>query len=158
MTTEYRRAKVTPENLEEARRLGQLWESRSHPPQAEFGEAYDIGNQSAVSAFLRGKTPLSLKAARGFAAGLGCRIEDFSPRLAAEAAAISNMVTADALRPEVAEVALAIDALPPRHREWVLGIVRQTLEVAMLPPEPKQNGLGELPNSQIPATKHRKSA
>lgn len=66
--------------------------------------------------------------------------------------------TTPALLPEVAEVAEEINALPPRHREWVLGIVRQTLEVALLPPEPKQNGLGELPNSQIPATKHRKSA
>lgn len=31
---------------------------------------------------LRGRSPLSLQAAKGFARGLGCNISDFSPRLA----------------------------------------------------------------------------
>jgi len=44
---------------------------------------YQIGSQSAVTSFLNGHTPLSLKAARGFAKGLNCLISDFSPRLAA---------------------------------------------------------------------------
>jgi hypothetical protein len=54
--------------------------------QAAFGEAYDIGNQAAVGFFLNGQTALSLKAARGFALGLGVQIDAFSPRLAEMAA------------------------------------------------------------------------
>ncbi len=77
-----RKAKISAENTEEAAKLRALWESRSHPSQAEFGQTYEVGNQSAVGQFLRGETPLSLNAARGFARGLGCQIADFSPRLA----------------------------------------------------------------------------
>lgn len=80
-----RKAKVTPENLVEAEQLRQIWARTKHPNQAEFGEVYGVGNQSAVGQFLRGVTPLSMKAAKGFAKGLGCQIGDFSPRLAAEA-------------------------------------------------------------------------
>jgi hypothetical protein len=78
-----RKAKITAETQQEALRLKQLWDTRSHPSQAEFGETYKIGNQSAVGQFLRGEVPLSLNAARGFALGLGCQIGEFSPRLAA---------------------------------------------------------------------------
>jgi phage repressor protein C with HTH and peptisase S24 domain len=88
MATENRKAKVTPENLEEAKRLKALWDkarAAGGPTQTVFGETYDIGTQSAVNLFLTGTTPLSLKAARGFAKGLGCEIADFSTRLAAEA-------------------------------------------------------------------------
>jgi transcriptional regulator with XRE-family HTH domain len=130
MPKDYRRAKVTPETKEEARQLAELWASRSHPSQAEFGETYGIGNQSAVGQFLRGGVPLSLKAARGFAQGLGCKIEDFSPRLAAEAAAIANMVPGEHLRPEVADVAAAINSLPKAQRDWVLTTVRNAIELA----------------------------
>lgn len=66
--------------------LKALWDAISQSEkgtQAEFGEQYLIGNQSAVGQFLRGKTPLSLKAAKGFAKGLNCQVSDFSPRLAA---------------------------------------------------------------------------
>lgn len=49
-----------------------------------FGEQFEIGNQSAVGQFLRGEAALSLKAAKGFALGLGCPISAFSKRLAAE--------------------------------------------------------------------------
>ncbi len=70
---------------EEARRLKEIWDRADvsvRGTQAEFGDAHSIGNQSAVGQFLRGETPLSLKAAKGFAKGLGCKIADFSPRLA----------------------------------------------------------------------------
>lgn len=80
------RSSVDPfEVKEEARRLKDLWDAASQATrgtQAEFGEVHSIGNQSAVGQFLRGETPLSLKAAKGFAKGLGCKISDFSPRLA----------------------------------------------------------------------------
>lgn len=70
---------------EEARRLREIWgkvDASQRGTQADFGEAHSVGNQSAVGQFLRGKTALSLKAAKGFAKGLGCQIADFSPRLA----------------------------------------------------------------------------
>lgn len=139
MGNEGRRAKVTPETKEESRRLLQLWNTRAHATQAEFGETYGIGNQSAVGQFLRGATPLSMKAARGFAQGLGCRIEDFSPRLAALAAAIADMVPGDPLAPDVAEVAASINRLPQAQRDWVLMAVRNAIELAhetLKPPPP----------------------
>lgn len=70
---------------EEGRLLMAIWNAvplTERGYQADFGEKYEIGNQSAVGQFLRGDTPLSLKAARGFAKGLNCQIADFSPRLA----------------------------------------------------------------------------
>jgi SOS-response transcriptional repressor LexA len=81
-------AKLTDENLQESARLKALYERANHGlSQAAFGEKYDIGNQGAVWQCLNGKgMPISLKAARGFARGLGVDISDFSPRLAAEAA------------------------------------------------------------------------
>jgi transcriptional regulator with XRE-family HTH domain len=125
-----RKAKITNVNLEEARLLKHLWDTRDHPSQAEFGHLYGIGNQSVVSQFLRGTTPLSLKAARGFAAGLACKVEDFSPRLAAEAAAIANMVPSDRLSAETALLAAEIDRLPETQRQQVLLLVRQAIDLA----------------------------
>ena len=89
MATDLRKAKVTSETLLESEKLLDLWENTDpRPSQVEFGEKFDIGSQSAVSGFLKGKTPISLKAARGFAKGLQCQISDFSERLAqADAAA-----------------------------------------------------------------------
>ena len=86
---EKRRSKVTPEHLEEARLLRELWE-REKPrlqqidlgSQEAFGLHYEIGNQAAVGHFIGGRAPLSLKAAIAFARGLGCGVADFSPRLA----------------------------------------------------------------------------
>ncbi len=83
MATDLRKAKVTSETLLESEKLLDLWENTDpRPSQVEFGEKFDIGSQSAVSGFLKGKTPISLKAARGFAKGLQCQISDFSERLA----------------------------------------------------------------------------
>lgn len=89
MALDNRKAKVTAETLLESERLLKIWDAKSpRPSQAEFGEAYEIGSQSAVSGFLTGKTPLSLKAARGFSKGLQCQVAEFSERLAqADAAA-----------------------------------------------------------------------
>lgn len=79
---------MTEENRQEAARLRKLWDAREvRLSQREFGRAYKMGNQSAVGHFLCGRQPLSLKAAMSFAAGLHCKIEDFSPRLAALIAA-----------------------------------------------------------------------
>lgn len=130
MAKDDRRAKVTPETKRESKLLAQLWATRSHPSQAEFGETYGIGNQSAVGQFLRGDTPLSLKAARGFAEGLGCSIADFSPRLANEAAEIAASVPHASLSPELSALAQAIERLTKPQREWVLMVMRNTIELA----------------------------
>ena len=75
---------------EEASKLRKLWnDDPAQISQAEFAETYDIGGQSAVANFLHGRSLLSLKAALGFARGLGVELEQFSPRLAAEARKIA---------------------------------------------------------------------
>jgi transcriptional regulator with XRE-family HTH domain len=127
---ENRRAKVTPETKEESKKLRELWDSRSHPSQAEFGELYGVGNQSAVSQFLRGYAPLSLKAAYGFAQGLGCQISDFSQRLASEAAAIGGMVGGRS-SPELEQLAEALETLSPRWRDWLLMNMREAVKLAL---------------------------
>ena len=91
-----RKVKVTPETLEESRRLRALWDAtKDRPNQTVFGEMYGVGNQSAVGQFLRGATPISLKAAIGFAKGLRCEIEDFSPRLAKIASEAAQVLSKD---------------------------------------------------------------
>ena len=91
MSKEHRKAKVTSETLRESELLKAIWSrTPGKPNQAIFGETYEVGSQSAVTQFLNGVTPLSLKAALGFAKGLNCDIADFSPRLAAEAASIAD--------------------------------------------------------------------
>lgn len=83
---------MTEEHRAEAQRLRTLWDSKPHETQAVFGEKYEIGNQSAVGQFLRGESPLSMKAALGFSKGLGVPIADFSERLANEAEMLGQAV------------------------------------------------------------------
>lgn len=90
-----RKATITDEHRHEAKRLKAIWDRTPHPSQAAFGEKYEIGSQSAVGNFLNGLSALSLKAATGFAKGLGCDIADFSPRLAKMATEISAAVQGD---------------------------------------------------------------
>lgn len=93
-----RRGTVTAEHKDEAARLRKLWElterdreERGVGTQAAFGHEFDIGNQSAVGFFLGGHTALSLKAARGFALGLRVTIDQFSHRLALQAAELGRL-------------------------------------------------------------------
>ncbi len=89
---ENKRGSVTEENREESRLLRALWDARENRmTQTEFGEAYDIGSQAAVGHFLNGNSAISMKAAKGFARGLGCEIAAFSPRLAREALELANV-------------------------------------------------------------------
>lgn len=87
----HRKAKITDENREESRLLKVLWNDTGHAglSQDEFGYKFGIGSQSAVGFFLNGKSAISLKAAKGFATGLGCPISAFSQRLADEVQAVS---------------------------------------------------------------------
>lgn len=76
---------ITEVHLREARALRDIWNNfgPNRLTQAEFGDEFNIGSQAAVGHFLRGTSAISLKAAKGFAKGLNCKISDFSPRLAA---------------------------------------------------------------------------
>lgn len=90
--SEYKRGSVTEETREESRRLRAIWDAaQNRKSQAEFGQTFAIGSQAAVGHFLNGHAAISLKAAKGFAQGLGCEISDFSPRLAAAAAALGEV-------------------------------------------------------------------
>ena len=127
-----RKAKVTPETLQEAAELKRLWGSREHPGQAVFGEVYEIGNQSAVGQFLRGETPLSLKAARGFAKGLGVDIAEFSPRLASEVAKSAEYLQSNHGNlghwpfPDIDRA--RFERLSPRQQIEIQGVVRERIE------------------------------
>jgi hypothetical protein len=96
MTEKTRKARVTDENLAEAKKLKKLYDGEPHKgnpgglTQAAFGATYNIGAQSVVWQYLNGRIPLNLRAATGFAKGLKCKISDFSPRLAAAASAVAE--------------------------------------------------------------------
>ena len=49
--------------------------------QKEFGRRYGIGSQSMVAQLLNGKKPLSIEAARKFAAAFDCTIYDICPAM-----------------------------------------------------------------------------
>jgi len=123
MNASSKKAKVTPETRAEAQALSQLWASRPHPSQAQFGEMFDIGNQSAVGQFLRGEVPLSPKAANGFAKGLGCSVADFSPRIA-------NLFAPSAISLEEALQCLAshLKLLDSSSRVPVLALMKSMVE------------------------------
>ena len=76
---------LEPWQQADARRLNALWTAKhGKVSQAEFGESYRLGSQGMVSQYLLGRRPLNPKAARAFAQFLRVKIEEFSPRLAAE--------------------------------------------------------------------------
>lgn len=124
-----RQGRVTPETLEEARRLRAIYAAKKSAlvkdglgTQAAFGETFNIGNQAAVGFFLSGKTALSLKAAAGFARGLDCLIADFSPRLAA-----LQTIYADGAGPLSPDVQELIRALAPEQKERLENAIRALL-------------------------------
>lgn len=89
--TDSKRAKITAEHKAEAQKLFALWKaSTTRRSQAEFGEKYGLGNQANVGHYLHARSALNPKAAAAFAAELGCKVEDFSPRVAAEVRALGN--------------------------------------------------------------------
>jgi transcriptional regulator with XRE-family HTH domain len=124
MTSSNRRA-TADLALEESARLRKLWnDDPAQISQAEFAETYDIGGQSAVANFLHGRSLLSLKAGLGFARGLGVELEQFSPRLAAEARSISD--TLNDLGRNALSGSPAGKRLPAPQEPPLLGELRQT--------------------------------
>lgn len=83
-----KKAKIEPVHIREAEVLCALFKRhKAENPgvtQAKFGEENNIGNQGVVWQYLHARIPLNKEAAVKFASGLGCRVEEFSPRLAKE--------------------------------------------------------------------------
>lgn len=80
------RKPLEPEQIEDARRLRLLWDKRPEPQisQAKFAADNGLGDtQGIVWQYISGTIPLNLAAAIKFARGLRCRVQDFSPTLAA---------------------------------------------------------------------------
>jgi hypothetical protein len=139
-----RRAKITDEHRQEAAALLKRWEETAERrsaagvgSQMEFGQRYDIGNQSAVWGFLHARTPLSIKAAKGFALGLKCQVSDFSPRLAREMHDHAELVASEAdwlgtRPPDLSEHALSLaqrfDELPTVKRKQAYPLIANMLE------------------------------
>lgn len=78
-----KRKKLEKWQLEDAARLRALFDARSKLSQEKFGQSYKIGTQGAVWQFLDGRIPLTVEAAVKFANGLGIKLADISPTLAA---------------------------------------------------------------------------
>lgn len=79
-----KKSKITDENRAESAALLSIWKEKHTLSQHDFGEAYDLGNQSNVGHYLHARSQINLKAALAFAAHLECKVADFSPRLARE--------------------------------------------------------------------------
>lgn len=78
----------------EARALKALFEQRVTETRKDFAKKWGLSSAAMVYQHLEGLRPLSLVAAAKFAAGIGCTLRDFSPRLAGE---LDNVL--DLLRP-----------------------------------------------------------
>lgn len=122
-----RSGKLTPENLEESRKLKELWDKSTHGlTQEQFGAKFEIGNQGMVWQCLNGTgAAISLKAARGFARGLGVQIAQFSPRLATEAG-VNAQFAATWPFPDIDRS--RFDSLKESQRFEIQGLVRERLE------------------------------
>jgi len=104
----------------DAGRLRNLYDERAPKgmSQAEFGAAYDIGNQSMVSQYMTGHRPLNIEAAAKFAKGLRCTIRDISPEMAQSLEVdIMPMLGERALKRALGKMVLAVAAalftIPP---------------------------------------------
>lgn len=122
-----RSGKLTPENLEESRKLKELWDKSTHGlTQEQFGAKFEIGNQGMVWQCLNGTgAAISLKAARGFAKGLGVQIAEFSPRLATQAGVNAEFAGAWPF-PDIDRA--RFDRLKDSQRFEIQGLVRDRLE------------------------------
>ena len=88
-----KRKPTTLTNLEESKKLREIWDKNAKMSQAKFGKEFDLGGQAYVYQCLAGKVALNLKAAMAFCSHLNCVISDFSERLDDELAAIVNFDT-----------------------------------------------------------------
>lgn len=104
--------------LAESTALRDLFDTLTEATQTDFGATYGIGTQGAVWQFLRNKRPLNMKAAIGFAKGLGVPIRSFSPRLADLADLASSLNQIEPGTPAAArKFAIEFAAASPANRE-----------------------------------------
>lgn len=106
-----KKAKIEQEHVEEAEKLRRIFEARPLPrlSQAKFGEQYEIGSQGVVWQYLNARIPLNVEQAVRFARGLNCAVADFSPRLAAELAALQEIPPLSAAQRDAVQAALAAE-------------------------------------------------
>lgn len=147
--SEYKRGVVTDLNREESKKLRALWDARTNKmTQSEFGQTYGIGSQAAVGHFLNGHAAISMKAAKGFALGLGCEITDFSPRLAEEAAALGEVsgsgssVDVMSLTRDEMHLLMLYRKLPPLDQQELIQHAADTLKHNTISAPPAANGSG----------------
>ncbi|HEX8895274.1 MAG TPA: hypothetical protein VF783_18250 [Terriglobales bacterium] len=76
--------KLTDWQIEDAKRLHQLWNERRPKgmTQEKFGVEYDMGTQGNVNLYLKGKSRLNVYAVGQFAKVLNVKIDQISPNLA----------------------------------------------------------------------------
>lgn len=139
--SEYKRGVVSDLNREESRKLRALWDARNNRmTQAEFGQTYGIGSQAAVGHFLNGHAAISMKAAKGFALGLGCEIAAFSPRLAEEAAALGEVsgtggsLDVMSLTRDEMHLLMLYRKMQPLHQKQLITQAAETLKAFTLAP------------------------
>ncbi len=104
--------KLTAEQLEDAKRLRALYESKKKSlkvTQQKIADELDV-SQGAIGHYLTGRNALNIPAASAFARFLEVAISDFSPSLAKEAASLSQVANAPVTRKQE-------DSLPPPS-EW----------------------------------------
>ncbi|WP_354676774.1 S24 family peptidase [Cupriavidus plantarum] len=113
--------------IEDATRLKELFDSKAHFSQEEFGRRFEVGPQGIVWQYLNARRALNIKAAGAFAKGLGVAVDSFSPRLADEIRlAASHIADAVPTVPKGAE----LGARPADRLALVMG--EQRLDVQEL--------------------------
>lgn len=110
---------MTPEQIEEARKLKALFKEKSPFTQKDFATRYGLRSAGNIWHYLNGTRPLNLQAATAFASGLGIGIAEFSPRLAKEASKVSSAFSGQT------EVTVA----PPASRSIPVLSYRQVAEL-----------------------------
>ncbi|SAI47553.1 transcriptional regulator [Bordetella ansorpii] len=132
---------LSAEQLQDAARLKAIFNARKGAlglTQETLAEHMGYANQSAVSGYFNGKSPLHIDAAIQFASWLGCRVGDFSPTLQAKIDAIavhrSDKPPAAAVKPERASdwpfsvARTDYDALPKGEKKRLDILVRSFIE------------------------------
>lgn len=87
----------------ESARLKELFKEKSPYSQREFAKRYNLGTPGNLWQYLSGRRPLNVKIASCMSQALGIAIEEFSPRLAKEIAAIQGGANVTMLEPEELE-------------------------------------------------------
>ena len=84
----------------ESARLKELFKEKSPYSQREFAKRFNLGTPGNLWQYLSGRRPLNVKIASCMSQALGISVEEFSPRLAKEIAAIQGGTNVTLLEPE----------------------------------------------------------